>query len=469
MIILLNQYCYDKDILKKFTNLVAKKGFPVDEAIIDSARIMRLPYTYNCKCLDKNSKYYGKEEPILTTIVNKTKTRYFIEDIFNKLSSLESIEPQAKIENIVQEPEVEITKDVAVPHQKEVKVKNNSKNNSKEDKILELIEPEPLTNNPIGKLQKLYPMLKINELEVVIQKILSGTKEGMRNNALLFMLPYFKNYKKYSLEIIEDIFTIWGGLCKPKIEPKEIVKEVRQLYKYDNMTALYGKYTQALKNEYGIFRLDNKASRDVQNKIYISNDIIKNLDKIHSTTLKLFIRLLLENSNTKEKIFTIKELIKITGLSQSIVYKRIKYLIKYKYIKKIINNKKKGESYQYKLDTNQINYNKMKYGYVDISKELVKKMLEDLTGGELITHIYITMIQRTSREVCKLTQHQIAQKIQKAFTTISNITSSLHEKGYAIKKTFWITKDLKNKIFKQGCTYDTSYINYSKILITQAS
>lgn len=98
MIILLNHKVHDKEILKKFTNLLLSKGFPCDSAITDAARIMRLPFTFNCKCLDKASKYYGKEEPIPIKLIGSTEDRYSLDYVLGQLNTLPDVDvsPQCK-------------------------------------------------------------------------------------------------------------------------------------------------------------------------------------------------------------------------------------------------------------------------------------------------------------------------------------------------------------------------------------
>ena len=64
-IILLDNPTEDKELLRKFTNLMLSKGFKVDYKIKDCARIMRLIEVWNCKEFTKSE--YKNPMAIKTT------------------------------------------------------------------------------------------------------------------------------------------------------------------------------------------------------------------------------------------------------------------------------------------------------------------------------------------------------------------------------------------------------------------
>src|SRR5690606_263298 len=76
--ILLDKPYEDKNLIAFFTKLFLQKGFPVDQEIRDAARIMRLPYTNNCKAFDPTLRNYYSPNPkaIPTEIVSISSTRY---------------------------------------------------------------------------------------------------------------------------------------------------------------------------------------------------------------------------------------------------------------------------------------------------------------------------------------------------------------------------------------------------------
>ncbi|WP_422446727.1 hypothetical protein [Thermoanaerobacterium sp. DL9XJH110] len=88
-IILLSEKVYDLNILKKFCCILKRKGFPVDENIVDPARVMRMPFSFNCKEFDPTNKYHSDSpKAIPTRLVRETDKRYSVKEIFEKLEML---------------------------------------------------------------------------------------------------------------------------------------------------------------------------------------------------------------------------------------------------------------------------------------------------------------------------------------------------------------------------------------------
>jgi predicted transcriptional regulator len=87
--VLLTRKCYDKKIYEKFTNLLLKAGFPVDSQIKDSARLLRLPNTFNSKAFQVGlSKFFDPVDPkqIPTYVLNWTDERCELNDVFAALN-----------------------------------------------------------------------------------------------------------------------------------------------------------------------------------------------------------------------------------------------------------------------------------------------------------------------------------------------------------------------------------------------
>ena len=183
-LILLTRRCYDKEILRKFTELLIAKGFDVDSAIVDPSRVARLAYTRNNKELDQTLK--DKYNPIdpelpLALPLNKIPRRHSIVEVFEKLNQLPTIIPvsselasetsQEAIETIEQNQ----TQAITFEEREEVK---NSKKKEVEVNIFE------------AKAQY-DKYLDFDALPTTVQKILaSHTVEGLRNKVLLFLIPF---------------------------------------------------------------------------------------------------------------------------------------------------------------------------------------------------------------------------------------------------------------------------------------
>ena len=89
--------------MRNFTELILRKGFDVDPAIVDCARVMRMPYSFNCKELDSRNSYHSKSNPkvIKTALVEITEKRYAVKDIFDRIGNLPDnpLEEKLKVVN----------------------------------------------------------------------------------------------------------------------------------------------------------------------------------------------------------------------------------------------------------------------------------------------------------------------------------------------------------------------------------
>lgn len=102
-LIVLNELCFDMTLLKRWTTLLLRKGIKTDGALIDAARVLRMPNSFNYKAFDKSSKYfvYGKEpEGIFTSIINKPCYKYPVEFVFKKIMELPDVLYPLKDEDI---------------------------------------------------------------------------------------------------------------------------------------------------------------------------------------------------------------------------------------------------------------------------------------------------------------------------------------------------------------------------------
>lgn len=99
LVFLLNEKCYDKNILKTFTYALLQNGLAVDSKIIDCARVMRLPYTFNNKSLKNNI-----HNPIFTSIKKLTNHRYNIVELMNRLGVNYHVPTQVKVKEQIPSP-----------------------------------------------------------------------------------------------------------------------------------------------------------------------------------------------------------------------------------------------------------------------------------------------------------------------------------------------------------------------------
>lgn len=424
-IVLLSEEVHDKDILRKFTKLLRKKGFKVDEAIVDAARVMRKPFTFNCKSLDSKNKYYGEGEIIPVKVVRDTKKRYTLAEVFKKLNTLETI-----IYDDAIQMEFDFNTIKTVPINYEAKEEKKVK----ENEIKEI---------KIENLKTLYSVyIDVERLPEAIQKMLQGSQEGLRNKVLLFIIPFFRNSLGLNIKTIKDILKIWGSCCSPSLEEEFIDKEVNRLYKYQ-FKALYGQYTEELKKAYGYLEFD-KFTKD--NKILIPNEIFTDYKILSGGAVKVYLAMKLSNKIDQIKNFEKQDIQQITNICERTLERNIKDLVNLGYVCKRRSNRRLGEKYEYYINP----YFNKTAGFTMIDNSTVKLMLEDLTVGEIKLYTYLSMMVGSSKSDCWASQEYLSTKINKTQQGISLLTDNLTKRKYITKKTIE-SENIKH------CIYNLNY------------
>lgn len=410
--ILLDRKVYDRDILKKFTKVMLSKGFKIDEALVDPARVVRQPYTFNCKAMDKKSKYYDAVCPEIlpTTDINWTERRYHIADIFKKINSLPDVIPQ---EHPITEFEIKAIKTASM-------TKNEKK--KEENKIKEVKKIK------IESLKTVYSMLDFEKLEEPIQKMLQGSQSGLRNKVMLFIIPFLRNSLGLSIQTIKQIMTIWGKRCSPSLDKDFVTAEVDRLYKY-GLKAKFGAYTEELRKAYGYLEF-TKFTR--QNKITIPNSIFDDFDVIKDGAVRIYLSLKLAEAIDGVKEFTKKDIQMAADIVERTVERNIKDLVNMGYICKRRTNRRIGEEYIYYINP----YFSTTAGFTMLENAVVRMMLKELTDGEMKLYSYLCRMIGDSQTDCWASQKYLAKQIGKAGqNAISMMTDSLNEKKFITKKT----------------------------------
>lgn len=421
-LILLKEKVWDKEIIKKYTKLLISKGFKVDTAIIDCARVFRMPYSFNCKSLDPKNKHY-MEGIVPTTDVNWTEKRYHLADVFKALNTLPTV--------IKQMEELDI---------KEIKTEPVT---IKEKKI-QLDKIREIKNIKIENLNTLYSeLIDTERLPEPIQKMLQGTPSGLRNNVMLFIIPFLRHTLGLNIQTIKSILTIWGSLCTPALDKAFIEQETDRIYKY-GFKGQQGKYTTELREAYGYLEF-NKFTR--QNKILIPNSIFEDFDVICDGAVKIYLALKLTEQVDGVKEFTQKEIEDISQISRRTFFRNINDLLSMGYICKRKSNRRLGEEYIYYINP----YFSSIDGFTMLENAVVKLMLNQLTDGEMKLYSYLCFMIGSSKNDCWASQKYLAKKIgKKGQNAISMMTDNLQVKKYITKKT--IDKDgIKH------CIYNLNY------------
>lgn len=424
-IILLKEKIYDKEIIKKFTKLLISKGIKADLAIVDCARIFRMPFSFNCKSLDPKNKHFNEGiKP--TTIINLTEKRYNFIDIFAKLNTLDTV-----VEDYEQLTELDIksieTKPVSVAEKK-----------------IQLDKIKEIKNIKIENLNSMYgELIDIERLPEPMQKMLQGSQIGLRNKVMLFIIPFLRNSLGLNIQTIKGILTIWGSLCTPSLNKEYIEKETDRIYKY-GFSGRQGKYTEELRKAYGYLEF-NKFTR--KNKILIPNSVFEDYDVISDGAVKIYLAMKLVEQVEGIKEFTKQDIQQSANIAERTLERNIKDLVAMGYVCKRKSNRRQGEQYIYYINPYFSSIN----GFTMLENILVKSMLNELTDGEMKLYSYLCMMIGSTKNDCWASQKYLAKKIgKKGHNSISYMTDELVKKQYITKKS--IEKDnIKH------CIYNLNY------------
>ncbi len=413
-LILLKDKVYDKGIVRKYTELLISKGFKVDANIVDCSRVFRMPYSFNCKSLDPKNKHYG-DGVKATTNLNWSETRYHLEDVFNALNKLPTVVEKTiktKSDTIEQIELESIKTDETIQETATIK-------EIKEIKEVKL---------DLSTISTLYDgLVNIDKMPEPIQKMLQGTQQGLRNNVMLFIIPFFRNTLGYSISRIKRILTVWGNLCTPVYEKQYIEQEVERIFNY-GFKGQQGKYTTTLRQAYGYLEF-NKFTK--KNKIIIPNSFFDNFNEIKDGSIKIYLALKLKNKVDNIKNFTKKSIQEITNISEKTLERNIKDLVAKGYVCKTRSNRRQGEKYIYYINP----YFSAVEGFTMLENAVVQLMLDNLTDGEIKLYSYLCFMIGNTESECWASQKYLAKQIGKKQNAISMMTDNLQTKKYITKKT----------------------------------
>ena len=379
-----------------------------------------MPYTFNCKEFDINNRKYS-ENPmeIYTEVWEWTDKRYDIADIFNKVQSLPDVIAATKVE-IEELEEIHAIKTVEF----EENTLKQPTNNNKKEKIKEVFE---VVKSDIEIVKSEYGhLINIRQIPDAIINMLYKTPEGIRNDTLLFLVPYLSNTLKLNDNEVAEVIKIWGSRCTPPYEKEFAENEVKRLLEY-RANYKYGKYTENMKTSFGALEINTYKKN---NTIEIYNDIFDNGGIIKVSDCAFRIYLYLELNKDKKGSFTIKEISELTSIPLITIKRNLRDLVRYGYVSRKKTYKKNKESYLYTLSQ----YRSRATGITIFNKASLKLMLNELTDGEIKLYAYLYRMLNKKLEVTA-SQKYLSLKIGKSQPRISCITTELSEKEYLNKTT----------------------------------
>lgn len=389
LIVLLEREIKNKHILKKFNNILYTKGFPVDLSIQNSSQIMRLPFTYNCKEFDvENKKYKSNPEKTITFIEEYTEQRYTITDVFTALNTLPTVKDTKKVKK---------TKDVVFL--------------TNEDYLSLISEQE------------------WDSLAMPIRNILISCEKGYRNNALITLTTYFRN-RGYSNEKIKALAKIWTRHTIPNLDIDFTISETERLLQY-HYSSIDNFYNYSMVERFGALEIDFQVKN--KESLFISNDFFKHYDKLKGSSVKMYLLLLYEFSQTKSGL-TRDDIIQKLGMSIATVNRHLKELENFNLIRVSKTYKKDCQQYIY-YPINDLKRKKIGYTVIEYSKvaDILFGKYNYLNSSEIKVLLYMYSKMNISNRTWE-SQETIGKATGFNSTTICIITNNLTLKGFINKQ-----------------------------------
>lgn len=386
--ILLNEKFYDTGGLKTFVDAFRNKGFPVDANCIDPARLMRLPFTYNCKGFAQEE-HPERNKPILCEIEQYSDVRYSPSELLFLIDRLPILYP--KTEKINKKSPV---------HQK------------------------PLADDETELTTPKYPYIENYNIPEPIFKMLTKTPEGYRNLVLGFLIRYLKKHLFMSKDQIFEILSIWRkSACTPELSKASFEDDFKRLYySYNGLP-----YGADLAKKFGYIPFDHEIVIS-KKEIAISNHFFQDFTFLNGRHIRMYLAIrLLEHMDEKPTQEAIGKLLKLSVRS---VRTTIKELLKTRHCYCVKGNPKAripGSYHSNKLYPDGTGYSV--FSYNDL-KCYVKELFEDKKRGNNELKLYLYMQYRFRNREIFMSQHNLGEALGLEQNSISEIASRLAEKGF---------------------------------------
>lgn len=394
--ILLDKSLEDTNLLRRYVYKFRSKGFPCDPACVDPARLMRLPYTYNCKCF-KDAAYEDElDEPPFCKILQESNSRYSLEEILEKLDQLPTVST---------EDEKQFQQEGTKPPKASAKKKSAS------------LDDDSFT---VKKIE--YPYISNYDIPDAVNKMLAFTPHGVRNKVLGYLIRLFKTQYKLSKSQIFEIVTLWAAeACDPPYSPDELKKDFTRLYyEYHGLG-----YDAALANIFG--PIDHQQIITLRKKdIAISNAFFKDFAELDDKVIRLYLAIkLLEHV---EEPATMERLCKMLSLTDRALRPTLQDLIKSGHGYRSKGNRRAGIPDVYHTHRGY----SLQDGYMTLSYNDVKAYITELydkrASGDL--KLYIFMRWKFYSGDIFMSQTRLGENVNLAQNTISDIVHRLQAKHF---------------------------------------
>lgn len=419
--ILLEKPLTDKNILKRAVYYFRSKGFPCDDACIDPARVMRLPGTFNCKCVSDSA--YEELEAPRCEIVSESATRYSLQSIFSELDKLPTTceEDFQASQSSVKEK----AKSAKTQTAKEIKAGKKADRQNEDDVEVSRIE---------------YPHLANYDVPEPVAKMLAHTPHGFRNKTLGFLIKFFKSYYRLGEQASYEILSIWAQYaCDPVLPYEEFRTDFKRLYDAGGLN-----YDSSLAKKFGIIDFQQLVELR-KREIAIPHKFFKDLDKLDGKVVRLYLAIkMLEHI---EKPVTQEALAKLLKISDRALRPTLQDLCKsgHAFLSKGNPRAKIPNTYHTHRGYS-VREGFVSFSYNDIAA-YIKELYEDGSRGNGELKVYLFMRYKFARQEVFMSQENLGQHTGIARNTVSEIVYRLQEK-YFLK----ITKVQKDCL-RESCIY----------------
>lgn len=413
--ILIDGSITDKDILKRVVYKFRSKGFNCDTSCIDPARVMRLPGTFNCKCVSDDS--YDDVEPPHCEITFYSVHRYSLDYVISELDKLPTVSTEDddafnEISSSAKDTSPAGIQDIGSGFKS--KISKPTSTSTATDEVDEDV---------VQVSRIIYPYLDNYDLPEAISKMLAHTPHGYRNKTLGFLIKFFTKHYRMSKQSIWDITEIWSQeACEPAYPPKEFSFDFSRLY---NMGGL--NYDSALSKQFGI--IDFAGLIELRKKdVAIPHKFFKDFDKLDGTVVRLYLAI-----KTLEHIdvpATQEELSKLLGISDRALRPTLQALCKsgHGYMSK--GNRRLKEPNTYHTHRGY----SARDGYVTFSyndvRAYIKELHEGSARGNGELKLYLFMRYKFYTGDVYMSQYKLGNHIGVARNTISGLVYRLQEKHF---------------------------------------
>ena len=418
--ILLDRPLYDTgDKIYQLVYLLRAKGFMCDSACVDTARLMRLPFTYNCKCFS-HEEYDGEfNNPPLCKIVKESDKRVAFDMVMEQLLPLPTVS------------EFDEQRYVA-----------SLQNSAKEQP-----ETEVASEDSVSLCLTEFPdFLDFDNLPEPIVKMLKQTPLGYRNNALGLLIKYFKQYLMFGKEQILSVLNIWAEQsCDPAYNRVDFEIDFERLYGCGGLS-----YSSELAKQFGYIDFENQIQLHRDNKVFISNAVFQNLAVISGNALRAYLAVkILEHGNAEDEEnytpITIDAIADVTGMSLPTL-KRVLPVTKglgLLFVKQGV--KKNGEQNTYhsnKFNESDAGFKALSVNDLEVYLSTSKRL--KLTDSEL--KLYLFMLYKFYTKERSLSLDKIGNHIGLTKSVVSRLVTTLRKKKYLkVEKVYKDNVVLYNK------------------------